>query len=395
MLQILIIDDNSVNRLLLSKTLQKQGYQVYTATDGEEGLAQAQHIRPALILCDWMMPKMDGLEVCRRVKADPALSTTFFILLTSRGAVEDRVQGLDNGADDFLAKPIEMNELKARVRAGLRIHHLTQDLQSKNQSLARLTEDLQRQRQALEDELVEAADYVRSLLPSPTKGPVTIDTCFMPSRQLGGDCFDYFWLDPDFLAIYLLDVSGHGLGAALLSVSILNLMRSQTLDNVNFYQPSQVLQALNDSFQIDERNDKYFTIWYGVYNRINRQLTYATAGHPPAILLSTDEEGHFTLNKLKGSGLPIGMLPDIQFVNERCEINTASTLYIFSDGVYEINQADGKMLGVDRFMEILLDYRQQKGEYEQFLPHVLKHLQMLSVTGNFEDDCSLIQMSFR
>ncbi|MDX2100264.1 MAG: SpoIIE family protein phosphatase [Leptolyngbyaceae cyanobacterium bins.59] len=396
MFQILLIDDNSVNRLLLSKTLQKQGYEVYSACDGEEGLAQAQHIRPAMIICDWMMPKMDGLEVCRRVKADPDLSTTFFILLTSRGGVEDRVQGLDTGADDFLAKPVEMNELKARVRAGLRIHQLTRDLQAKNQALAELTSTLKDQRQALEDELVEAADYVRSLLPPPVKGAVSITPCFMPSRQLGGDCFDYFWLDPDFLAIYLLDVSGHGLGAALLSVSMLNLMRSQALDNVNFYQPAQVLQALNDSFQMDDRNDKYFTLWYGVYNRISRQLTYASAGHPPAILLSQDSNKSLKATRLKGKGLPIGMIPDVQYGNERCEISESSTLYVISDGVYEVAQKDGQLLGLDRFIELLLCHCEMHLENSaQTLPHILEHIQANSLRGTFDDDFSILQIGFR
>lgn len=110
-----------------------------------------------------------------------------------------------------------------------------------------------------------AADYVRSLLPPPLEGTISTEALFLPSVQLGGDCFDYYWIDEEHLAIYLLDVSGHGVGSALLSVSVLNVLRSQSLPKTNFCQHSQVLSTLNQSFQMDNHNDKYFTIWYGVY----------------------------------------------------------------------------------------------------------------------------------
>lgn len=172
MAQILIIDDDSTTQLLLERTLIMQGYDITLASDGEEGLIKAKAIRPALIICDWIMPRKNGLEVCIQIKSTPELSTTFFILLTSLDSVEDRVKGLDAGADDFLCKPIEMHELKARVRAGLRLHQLSRDLQS--------------QKQILEDELAEAADYVSTILPEPLQHPsLTIDACFIPSRQLG------------------------------------------------------------------------------------------------------------------------------------------------------------------------------------------------------------------
>ena len=247
MFQILIIDDDRTMQLMLTRMLEKQGYEVFTASDGEEGIAQAQQLRPALIICDWIMPRLNGLEVCRHIKADPTITTTFFILLTSLGSVADRVKGLDAGADDFIAKPIEQNELKARVRAGLRLYQVSRDLQT--------------QKQILETELAEAAEYVRSLLPPPMTEPLTINSRFIPSRRLGGDCFDYYWLDPDYLAIYLLDTAGHGLGATLPSISLLNLLRSRALPRLNYYQPSDVLSALNETFQMTYQNNKYFTIW--------------------------------------------------------------------------------------------------------------------------------------
>ncbi|BCL33902.1 PP2C family protein-serine/threonine phosphatase [Nostoc sp. MS1] len=395
MVKILIIDDDPIVRAALNRTLQKQGYETTVASNGEDGIAKAQLLRPALIICDWMMSQLDGLEVCRQIKANPELATTFFILLTAKGAApgeeEDRVRGLDAGADEFISKPIEMSELKARVRAGLRLYQLNQDLQSQKQALEILNQDLHTQKQILEAELTEAADYVRSLLPSPLQGAVTTETLFVPSAQLGGDCFDYYWLDDEHLAIYLLDVSGHGVGPALLSVSVLNILRSQSLTNTNFYQPSEVLKALNQAFQMKDHGDKYFTIWYGVYHRFKRQLVYANAGHPPALLLSGKAETTHQVKKLSSLDLPIGFLPDVHFEDAVLEIEENSTLYIFSDGVYEINQPDGRIWGFDDLMNLLIEYSNVNKCY---LKQVLEHIMTLNHQEKLEDDFSLLKFLF-
>ncbi|MBE9041123.1 SpoIIE family protein phosphatase [Oscillatoriales cyanobacterium LEGE 11467] len=382
MTQILLIDDDPTTRLVLKRALTKQGYKVAVAPNGEEGVAAAQKLRPGLIICDWMMPVMDGLEVCRRVKANPELSTTFFILLTARGAIEDRVTGLDTGADEFLAKPIEINELQARVRAGLRIHQLSQDLQ--------------RQKHMLETELNEAADYVRSLLPTSVKdAPVTIDARFIPSKQLGGDCYDFEWLDPNHLAIYLLDVSGHGVGSALLSISVLNVLRSRSLPNTSFYKPSEVLKALNQTFQGSNNSefydDKYFTIWYGVYHIESRQLVYASAGHPPAILVVPSTDDRIEIDRLKTPSIPIGMFPESEYTSKECKIAVSSTLYIFSDGVYEIQQPDGTVWGLNAFTELLASYPAKNSDT---LDRLLNYIRALNSYEILDDDLSLLQLKF-
>ncbi|TAF14652.1 MAG: response regulator, partial [Nostocales cyanobacterium] len=357
MFQILVIDDDLSIQILLKRMLEKQGYQVVTASNGQEGILQALTSQPALIICDWIMPGLNGLEVCDRIKKDPNLSTTFFILLTSLDSVADRVKGLDAGADDFISKPIEQNELKARVRAGLRLHQLNRDLQT--------------QKLLLETELAEAAEYVKSLLPLPMTKPLGISSRFIPSRQLGGDCFDYYWLDCDHIAIYLLDTAGHGLRATLPSVSVLNLLRSRALKGLNYYQPSQVLTALNHTFQINYQNDKYFTIWYGVYNQKTRQLVYASAGHPPGILISGNSPNTTETKLLKTPGMPVGMFPDTKYVDEYCQINSPSNLYIFSDGVYEITKSDGSLWSLDGFIQLLVSL-QYSVNYQ--LDYILNYL---------------------
>jgi phosphoserine phosphatase RsbU/P len=378
MFQILVIDDDLSVRILLKRMLEREGYEVVTASNGEEGIKQTLAYYPALIICDWMMPGLNGLEVCDRIKQDPKLSTTFFILLTSLDSVADRVKGLDAGADDFISKPIEQNELRARVRAGLRLHQLSRDLQI--------------QKQLLETEMSEAAEYVRSLLPEPMTEPFTINSRFIPSRQLGGDCFDYYWLDPNYLAIYLLDTAGHGLRATLPSVSVLNLLRSRALKSLNYYQPSDVLKALNDTFQMNYQNDKYFTIWYGVYNRVKRQLVYASAGHPPAILVSHKSGSVVEVRQLRTAGMPVGMFPEAKYVDGFCKIEECSTLYIFSDGVYEITKTDGTLWTLDGFIQTLLNSSQNTLELQ--LDQVLNYLIALNSKEAFDDDLSILEIKF-
>ncbi len=375
MSRILIIDDNPTVLKIIRRALEPLGYEILVAANGKEGLEVAYKTHPALIICDWMMPYVDGLEVCRCIKADPNLSITFFILLTSRVGLEDRIEGLNTGADDFLAKPIEISELQARVRAGLRLHQVSQDLQI--------------QKELLEAELAEAATYVRALLPTPLTGEVAIDARFIPSRQLGGDCFDYFWLDPDYLVMYLLDVSGHGLAAALPSILVLNLIRSQSLPNINFYQPQEVLRGLNDAFQMSNQNEKYFTIWYGVYNRIKRQLTYASAGHPPALLITSADSSNNQVQQLRTPSLPIGMLPDITFACDRCAIPSHSTLYVFSDGVYEMDPGEGYNWSLEQFIQMLSHLETQLD-----VDQILQQVQQSNGPTAFHDDVSLMQVRF-
>ncbi|AFZ03010.1 SpoIIE family protein phosphatase [Calothrix sp. PCC 6303] len=384
MVKIVIIDDDPIVRTVLKRTLENQGYQVTIASNGEEGIRYAKEIQPALIICDWMMSCIDGLEVCRRIKAEPELSTTFFILLTAKGAQrgeeEDRVRGLDAGADEFISKPIEMNELKARVRAGLRLNQLHEDLKGQKQTLEVLNKNLR-------EELAEAADYVQSLLPSPLTGKVNTDTLFIPSAQLGGDCFDYYWIDDDNLVIYLLDVSGHGVGSALLSVSVLNLLRSQSLLNTDFRKPGEVLKTLNQNFQMSAHGDKYFTIWYGVYNYSTRQLIYASAGHPSGVLLH-QTSNQVEVKRLGSLDLPIGFLLDINFEEMKIDIVQNSSLYIFSDGAYEILQPDGQLWSIDAFIDLLLK------SYQDSLDDILDKIKWINSLTNFDDDLSLLRIKF-
>ena len=239
--------------------------------------------------------------------------------------------------------------------------------------------------QQLGNELAEASQYVRSLLPARLDGPLRTDWQFITSSQLGGDFFGYHWLDDDRLVLYLLDVSGHGVGAALLSVSVHMALWRETLPDTRFDEPGEVLAALNRAFPTDEKMGKYFTIWYGVYQRSTGLLRYATAGHPPAVLLQAGQEPI----KLGDSSLMIGVMPDASYRTHEQRVAPGSRLYLFSDGVFEIHQAENRMLMVDGLINVL---RQLPSDGGSRARQVLRRIQEIQGSTQFADDFSFLEL---
>jgi len=128
--KILIVEDDNDTLFILNKLLTKNNYQVYTSSNGKDALDMLNEIVPEVILADWTMPIMDGLELCDIVKKDEKHKLIYFIILTARASLKDRVTGLDVGADDFLVKPVQNQELLARIRSGIRIHNLQNELKN-------------------------------------------------------------------------------------------------------------------------------------------------------------------------------------------------------------------------------------------------------------------------
>lgn len=219
--------------------------------------------------------------------------------------------------------------------------------------LAALQRDRLVAQRRLLDELAQAAHYVRSILPPPVDGPVRARWRFEPSSQLGGDCFGYVWIDPDHFAAYLLDVSGHGVGAALLSVSVANILRARALPGADFLDPASVMAGLNAAFPMTRNDERYFTAWYGVFDRNARRLSYANAGHPSPVLRAepgADGEG---VAELGGANFPIGLFPEARFAAESVAVDRPSRLFIFSDGAYEIRRPDGTMMDREELVAYL------------------------------------------
>lgn len=243
--------------------------------------------------------------------------------------------------------------------------------------------------QELERDLRKASNYVHSLLPAPMdSGPVRAEWRFLPSATLGGDAFGYYWLDPNTFVFYLIDVSGHGVGSAMHSVTVMNVLRQQALPNVHFSNPAEILASLNTRFQMDSHDGLYFTIWYGVYRADDRTLTYASAGHHPAYLLPPDRGG---IHPLGMPALMIGALPGNDYEVKQTTVAAGSALYLFSDGVFEIVAKDQQRWALDDFLPLLLE-PPLPGTAE---PDRLYRAVMKAAGPELEDDFSLMVVTFQ
>ena len=205
----------------------------------------------------------------------------------------------------------------------------------------------------IDRDLESARRYVQSLFPAPlTEGPIRTEWVLLPSARLGGDVFGYHRLDARTFAIFLLDVSGHGTGAAMHAVSVANVMRRDALPGVDMRDPAKVAAYLNGMFQMSTHGGMYLTMWYGVYDLETRTLAYCSAGHHPSYLVPQARDRAIAL---KTGNIMIGATPTFDFESSSVEVPAGSRLYVFSDGIFEIESKDGEQWGLDHVLPLIVD----------------------------------------
>jgi phosphoserine phosphatase RsbU/P len=382
---VLLVDDQPIVAEAVRRMLADDGDIVFHyCSDPTKAIGEANRLAPTVILQDLVMPELDGLTLVKFFRANPPTREIPLIVLSTKEEPIIKAQAFAVGANDYLVKLPDKLEMLARIRYHSKGYIAQLE---RNEAYRRLAES----QKQLADEVAQAAKYVCSLLPEPIdKGPVRVDWRFVPSMQLGGDSFGYHWLEEDHFAVYLLDVSGHGVGASLLSVSAMNVLRSQSLPNTDFRDPGQVLRGLNATFDMDLHDNKYFTIWYGVYRQSARQLLYAGGGHPPALLCKTGDVGATSLQTLDSTGPIIGMVSDITFETNCIAIEPDMKLYLFSDGVFEIDRPDGEMWKFEEFLDFI-----SSGEARESLAdRLLAHVQELHGSNQLSDDFSMVEVAF-
>lgn len=281
----------------------------------------------------------------------------------------------ENGeVENFIS---QISDITEAVEANARNHVLAQRLQKQSERLSR--------------ELKSAAAYMSSIMPRGLTGQVRVSSRYLPSRELGGDCFHYTWLDDDHLLVYLIDVSGHGIEPALLSVSLHNMLRSGLFAIGSLLEPEVVLTELNRLFQMEKQNNHYFTVWYGVYTASARTLRYASAGAPPAFAFNSDAETAITVTELSTKAAPVGMFTDTVFTARTYAVPPGCRILIYSDGASEVD------LGGDRQMSPA-DFKRLStriaGSPDWSLEDLLDELRALTPAFVLEDDCSLIRLTF-
>jgi phosphoserine phosphatase RsbU/P len=352
-MDILVVDDDALSLRLLTALVEKLGHRVITASDGLLAWELYRKQECRVVISDWNMPGIDGIEFLTRIRAIGGTSYTYFIMLTSRSDREDVAAGMAAGADDLLIKPISRDDLEARLNVAKRIVSLHLELASRNAELMTIN---QRMRQDLQ----AAVKVQEALLPvSLPKIPKhKFAWLYRPCDQLGGDTLNLFRLDENHLGFYVLDVSGHGVSSALLAVQVSRflspLIAIGALPKIAIPEspgyrltpPVEVIRQLNDLFPMNDTAMQYFTIIYGHYHIPSNTIKLAAAGHPGPI--SVNKHGQSQLHDVTGN--PIGFFPteSASFAEAEIPLAPGERIYFFSDGVVETMDAEQTIIGNER-----------------------------------------------
>ena len=350
---VLVVDDSRVQLRVLSALLGKMGYAVSEAESAEDALAQCARRHPDMVISDWMMPGMTGPEFCQALRRATPNHYSYFILLTAKSAKEEIAEGLNAGADDFLTKPVNQSELRARLAAGTRILAMQEELQAKNQVITQALSELKQVYDGIEHDLTHARALQQSLVPDRTRdfGAARISLLFQPCGHVGGDLVGLFSPGPGQVGFYNLDVSGHGIASALVSARIASYFSGDLPEQnialcagkdgaIELRRPCKVAEVLNARMLQDQGMMEYFTIAYATADLNTGAIQMVQAGHPPPLLLRADGRAEF----VGSGGMPIGLMPDPIYKSVPIQLGPGDRLLIYSDGMTELMQKDGSAL---------------------------------------------------
>jgi sigma-B regulation protein RsbU (phosphoserine phosphatase) len=453
---ILVVEDSRIQSKILANKLQQAGYEVETAENGRIGLESIRKRRPTLVISDIEMPEMTGYELCRQVKNDPDLRSIPFILLSTLSDAQDIIKGLHCGADNYVTKPYDPAFLISRVaslletplddgedeqqlsvtlggtqysvRAGRQqvLNLLVSTFENaveKNQELARTNEELtvakeqltqwNDQLESLNTQLEQANDRMtrdldaaakvqQSLLPSAGREFPGFDFAweYLPCDELAGDFLNFFQLDEDHVALYVVDVSGHGVASSLLSVTIGRLMTPLVSSSSLLVQddgqggrkiiaPAQVAYELNRRFQMEEQNELFFTMLYGVLQRSTLEFRFVSAGNDPIVHVSDDRLPRM----VEVNNMAIGWVEEMEYEEGKIDLKPGDRLYVYSDGVPEAMDADLNEFTMRQMMEIIeLGQHQSVAESVRLL---CESVERWSAKNGPKDDVSILGVEVR
>lgn len=392
-MRILIVDDDVDMRRLLLGILQRWGYAVIPASDGAEAWEILQNQSISFVITDWIMPNLDGLELCRRIREGRFGRYIYIILLTAKNSKDELIKGMEAGADDFLIKPFNAGELKVRIRAGERIVSLEHNLEEQNRKL-------QEAYSRIREDLDAAVAMQRSLLPNHTLvvPGFAFEWMFAPCHFVAGDIFNVFQLDDHRVGFYILDVAGHGIPAAMLSVTLSTLLSPAvrqgsplmhfipTPPHYAVAMPADAVQALNQQFQSEDGAMQYFTMIYGIIDTHTARLRLTQAGHPSPIYQSKGA----TARLLGTGGFPVGLWPNAKYYEEQIDLLHGDRLFFYSDGIPECTGKEGGRFSVQRLMTLVDEWRDRP--LRDVMASIKQTIERWRGSEEFEDDITILAL---
>ncbi|TIH12876.1 response regulator [Marinifilum sp. JC120] len=375
--RILFVDDDP-NILTSFRSLLRKEFKIDTADHPEKGLALFKENGPyPVVVSDLKMPDMDGLEFLAEIeKLD---EDAIGVILTGHADIKAAVTALNQGhVFRFLTKPAERDTITSVINAGLKQHKLI----TGNKQKARI----------IKEDLAAAAFIQHSFLPqkSCSLGRVCLNWLFKPSDYVGGDMFNLVELDDNHTAFYLMDISGHGVSAALAAVSVARLLsRSDhfTGQHNTIIPPSDLLRQLDADFPI-ERMNKHFTMFYGVVSKSEQTLTYSSAGHLPPLLLRKDG----SIEHLEKGGSVIGVGAGIPFEQETVSFSPGDRLISYTDGISEYESPSREQFGSPRLESCVLDHNREGSK--PLLDCIYNEMLAFGDNHPLQDDVTLCCLEF-
>lgn len=396
---VLVVDDSRAQRRLLTRTLERWGYQTVEAASGQDALDLCQATHFDIIISDWMMPGMSGVEFCRAFRA-AAERPALFLLLTAQTEREILAEGLESGADDFLSKPFHAVELRARLRAGRRSVQAQKALVDQNEALSTTLDELSDAYAAIERDLKGARVFQEGLLPERhvSFGSTDVSLLFQSSGHVGGDLVGYFPVKQGEIGVFSVDVSGHGVASALMTARVAGYFNAlapernialRSKDGGYEMAPlPEVCATLNTILMQDAESDQCLTMAIAHVDLGARKVNICQAGHPSAALQRATGDVAF----LELWSTPIGLIDDGDYALATYQLEKGDRFILYSDGITECPNRDGALLDEDGFKEILKGRRTLKGP--ELVAGILSDLTDFHGGQDFPDDLSAVVLEF-
>lgn len=399
---VLVVDDDANNRDLLSRRLRRLGYEVEVAHDGRLALELAGTRGFDVILLDVMMPGLDGFEVLSLLRESHPATEMPVIMATAKDDSEDVVRAMGLGANDYVTKPLDFPVVAARVRTQVELKRSVERAKALERELLERNRDLEAANERMSRDLRTAARVQESLLPqaAPDVPGLDVAWAFRPCDELAGDGLNAIRLDGRKVALYVLDVSGHGVAAALMSVSLARLLSSPTDassilvrggDGPDRHSPltaAEVASRLNRLFPFETGAEQYSTLAFGVFDVPSGEFRYTLAGHPGPIHLPAGEAPRV----LDGRGFPIG-LADLPYNEHAATLNPGDRLFLYSDGIPDAPDPDHIPFGVPRLLEAVERYRDRP--LGEAVSAVVAEVEAWCRGESMRDDVSLLAVEVR
>ncbi len=398
---VLVVDDSRFQRRVLMASLKKLGFNVAEAASGEEALDHCRQSFPDIVLSDWMMPGMSGLEFCKAFRDLSGDRFAYFIILTSKSEKAEVARGLDAGADDFLSKPVDKAELRARISAGERNLKVQKELARSNALLSDTLDELQSMYDSVDRDLQEAKMLQQSLLRERycSYPQADLSLFLRSSGHVGGDLVGHFPAGDGKLGLFAIDVSGHGISSALMTARLAGYLSGTSPEqNIALEQqpdgsytarpPADVVTDLNDLVLDEVQTEHYFTFMLLIADLRTGQVVLSQAGHPHPVI----QRANGQIEQEGTGGFPVGLMWGVDFEQYELSLNTGDRLIVVSDGVTECPDPNGVLLEEAGMARIVADLEDQRGP--AFFDGMIERLSTHATSSDFPDDVSGILLEY-